>query len=60
MKWNNKWSMKNSIDDYAIYDYMNVYLRYGFADISTGGLFDKTSKNVNEDLFKFLDLDVVD
>jgi hypothetical protein len=60
MKWNNWMTIENSIDDYAIYDYMNVYLRYGFADISTGGLFDKTSKNVNEDLFKFLDLDVVD
>jgi len=58
MKWNNKWSMKDSIFDYANYDYMNVYLRYGFADISMGGLFNKDSKNKSEDLYYFLDLNI--
>jgi hypothetical protein len=58
MKWNYKWSMKDSIHDYANYDYMNVYLRYGFGDVSTGGLFNKDSKNKSEDLYYFLDLNI--
>jgi len=58
MKWNYKWSMKDSIHDYANYDYMNVYLKYGFTDISTGGLFDMNSENISEDLYNFLDLDI--
>ena len=60
MKWNYRMTMtiENNINYYAKYDYMNVYLRYGFADISTGGLFNMNSENINEDLYNFLDLDI--
>jgi len=51
------WTIDDVIIDYADYNYIEMYFLY--VDISNDDLFYEIEQNRNEDLFKYLDLDVV-
>lgn len=51
------WTLNDVIEDYAEYSYIEMYFLY--VDIDNDDMFYEISSNINEDLFKFLDLDVV-
>jgi hypothetical protein len=53
----NDWTLNDVIDDYASYEYVKVYFMY--VDGTTEDLFYSNSKSLCEDLFEWLDLDVV-
>ena len=51
------WTIDDVIIDYADYNYIEMYFLY--VDIGNDDLFYEIEQNRNEDLFKYLDLDVV-
>jgi hypothetical protein len=51
------WTLNDVIEDYAEYSYIETYFLY--VGIDNDDMFYGSSPNINEDLFKFLDLDVV-
>jgi len=51
------WTLEDVINDYANYEYMKVYFMY--VDGTTTDLFYSNSKSLCEDLFEWLDLDIV-
>jgi hypothetical protein len=52
-----EWTLDDVMKDYADYSYIEMYFLY--VDVDNNDLFYEIEKNINEDLFKFLDLDVV-
>jgi hypothetical protein len=56
MKLKVEWTLEDVIDDYAEYSYIEMYFAY--VDIDNDDMFYEPSLNINEDLFKFLDLDI--
>jgi hypothetical protein len=52
-----EWTIDDVVKDYANYLYIEMYFLY--VDVDNNDLFYEIEKNINEDLFKFLDLDVV-
>ena len=51
------WTIDDCIADYANYEYIEMYFLY--MDVGNNDLFYEMEKNINEDLFRFLDIDVV-
>lgn len=51
------WTLDDVMGDYVDYAYIEMYFLY--VDFHRNDLFYGSSPNINEDLFKFLDLDVV-
>jgi hypothetical protein len=51
------WTLNDVIEDYAEYSYIEMYFAY--VDIDNDDMFYEPSQSINEDLFNFLDLDVV-
>jgi hypothetical protein len=50
------WTLNDVINDYANYEYIDVYFMY--VDGNNGDLFYSNSKSLCEDLFEWLDLDI--
>jgi hypothetical protein len=52
-----EWTLDDVIKDYADYSYIEMYFLY--VDVGNNDLFYEMEENINEDLFRFLDIDVV-